>query len=106
MNDTNTIRDSSSRSLACSPLSATILKRRFLRRLIIALLTSAVAWNQFFQPVDRLDKKLTLNTTIISSVEKKHAESDNDHKDPPSPASATRKTAVVIFTHLIMRIRH
>mmetsp|Transcript_1991 Transcript_1991/g.2863 ORF Transcript_1991/g.2863 Transcript_1991/m.2863 type:complete len:372 (-) Transcript_1991:227-1342(-) len=100
MNDTNTRRDSSSRSLACSPLSAAILNRRFLRRLIIALLTSAVAWNQFFQPVDRLDK-LTLNTTIISSVEKKHAESDNDHKDPPSPASATRKTAVVIFTHLI-----
>ena len=54
MNDTNTIRDSSSRSLACSPLSAAILKRRFLR-FIIALLTSAVGWNQLSQPVDLLD---------------------------------------------------
>eukprot|EP00956_Cyclotella_meneghiniana_P028829 scaffold68204_cov23-Cyclotella_meneghiniana.AAC.1 len=36
-----------------------------------------------------------------SSVEKPVPESDNDQKDPPFHSSTTRKTAVVIFTHLI-----
>lgn len=89
----NIIRDTSSRSQAVIRPSATNVVSLICLRIIVALVTFAVGMKELARPFDTTSYKPLHPTSSVGP------ESDIDHKVPPPPT--TRKTAVVIFTHLI-----